>query len=73
MLQRIKVYTSTDYIDILKSLLVDWEIDKIGGLTDGAEKARDFLMALPNRLTRITERIKIPQKQYEFKWIGVRT
>lgn len=70
--QRIKVYTSTDYIDILKSLLVDWEIDKINGLNDTAEKARDYLMALPNRLTRITERIKIPDKQYEFKWIGVR-
>lgn len=71
--QRINVYTSTDYINILRSLLVDWEIDKIIGLNEAAEKARDFLMGLPDRLKRITERIKIPEKQYEFKWIGVRS
>lgn len=71
--QRIGVYTSADYIEILRTLIVDWEIDKINGLNETAEKARDYLMALPDRLTRITERIKIPQKQYEFKWIGMRT
>lgn len=70
--QRIGVYTSTDYIDILKSLLADWEIDKINGLNETAEKARDYLMALPDRLTRIIGRMKTPQKQYEFKWIGMR-
>ena len=69
--QRIMVYTSQDYIDILKSLLNDWEVDKITGLNDSAEKARDYVMALPDRLQRLTDRIKIPQKQFEFKWIGM--
>jgi acyl-[acyl-carrier protein] desaturase len=69
--QRIKVYTSQDYIDILKSLLNDWEIDKLTELNDSAEKARDYVMALPGRLQRLTDRIKIPQKQFEFKWIGM--
>lgn len=69
--QRTMVYTTQDYIDIMKSLLVEWEIDKISDLNDTAERARDYLMALPNRLQRIAERVRIPEKQYEFKWIGV--
>ena len=67
--QRMMVYTTQDYIDILKSLLKEWDIENIVGINDSAEEARDYLMALPKRLQRISERIKIPQKQYEFKWI----
>lgn len=69
--QRIRVYTTLDYIDILESLLKQWKIENISGINDSAEKARDYLMALPNRLKRISDRIKIPEKQYEFKWIGI--
>jgi acyl-[acyl-carrier-protein] desaturase len=47
--QRIGVYTAADYIDIMQKL-TRWEIDKITGLTDEAEKARDYLMKLPARL-----------------------
>jgi acyl-[acyl-carrier-protein] desaturase len=68
--QRAKVYTTQDYIDILEALLKVWSIDKVTGLTDSAEKARDFLMALPNRLLRISERMSTPELQYEFKWIA---
>ncbi len=67
--QRTMVYTTQDYINILKSLLVEWDIEHKVGLNDSAEKARDYLMALPNRLERIAERIRIPEKQFEFKWI----
>ena len=69
--QRIRVYTTQDYIDILKSLLQEWDIENITGINDSAEKARDSLMELPKRLQRISERIKIPQKQYKFNWIAV--
>ena len=69
--QRIMVYTTQDYIDILESLLKEWEIENRVNLNESAEKARDYLMALPNRLKRISDRIKIPEKQYQFKWIGV--
>ena len=68
--QRIKVYTTQDYINILKHLLKEWDIEKIEGISDKAEKSRDYVMALPGRLQRISERIKIPEKQYEFKWIA---
>ncbi|MEQ9402914.1 MAG: acyl-ACP desaturase [Cyclobacteriaceae bacterium] len=69
--QRTMVYTTQDYIDILKSLLKEWNIENITDINATAEQARDYLMALPDRLQRISERIKIPEKQYEFKWIGV--
>jgi len=68
--QRINVYTTQDYIDILSNLLSKWKIGELGGLNDAGNKARDYLMALPGRLQRISERVKIPQKQYEFRWIG---
>ena len=69
--QRIGVYTTHDYVDILDDLLKIWSIEHVKGLNDQAERARDFLMALPQRLRRISERIKIPEKQYEFSWLGV--
>ncbi len=67
--QRLGVYTTFDYIDILQKLNDYWEIDKFNGLTDEAEKARDYLMALPERMTRIANRISIPQDQHQFKWV----
>jgi hypothetical protein len=39
-----------DYIDIMQKI-DEMEIDKITGLTDEAEKARDYLMKLPARMT----------------------
>ncbi|RPD94590.1 acyl-ACP desaturase [Aureibaculum marinum] len=67
--QRIGVYTSLDYIEILEKLIKRWEIDKITKLTDEAEKARDYLMKLPARMYRLAERIKIPENSYQFKWV----
>ncbi len=68
--QRLGVYTTYDYIDILDKLNDYWEIDKMTSLTDEAEKARDYLMKLPSRMTRIAERISIPQDLTTFKWVA---
>lgn len=68
--QRAGVYTGFDYVDIIKKLNTIWEIDKITGLTPEAEKARDYLMKLPDRMYRITERIVIPDTKYNFKWLN---
>lgn len=68
--QRIGVYTGFDYVDIIKKLNNIWEIDKITGLTAEAEKARDYLMKLPERMYKITERIVIPDTKYNFKWMN---
>ncbi len=68
--QRIGVYTGFDYIEILKKLNVAWEIEKIKGLSPEAEKARDYLVKLPDRMFRITERIIIPETKFQFKWLN---
>ena len=67
--QRIGVYTANDYVEIMQKLIEKWEIDKISGLTDEAEKARDYLMKLPARMARISERIVIPEEAHIFKWV----
>ncbi|AZJ33160.1 acyl-[acyl-carrier-protein] desaturase [Tenacibaculum mesophilum] len=67
--QRIGVYTGFDYVDIVRKLNEAWEIDKITNLTSEAEKARDFLMKLPDRMYRITERIVVPDTKFNFKWM----
>ncbi|HZJ21603.1 MAG TPA: acyl-ACP desaturase, partial [Pricia sp.] len=58
-----------DYVDILRKLNSYWEIDKVRSLNDEAEKARDYLIRLPERLERISERMKFPEDQYRFKWV----
>ena len=67
--QRLGVYTAVDYVEILEELNRDWNIANITGLNEAGEKARDYLMALPNRLIRVAERIKIPNLEYKFSWI----
>lgn len=67
--QRMNVYTAIDYVNILKELIHDWKIDKISGLNEKGEKARDYLMKLPDRLLRLADRIKVPEIEYKFKWI----
>lgn len=67
--QRLGVYTSWDYTNILDSLLIDWNIGNIAGLNEQGEKARDYLMALPERFRKVAGRsIKAPL-EYEFNWI----
>ena len=67
--QRAGVYTGFDYVNIMDTLIKKWDIDKITNLSDEAEKARDYLMKLPARMYRITERIVIPDTKYDFKWL----
>nr|WP_294933606.1 acyl-ACP desaturase [uncultured Flavobacterium sp.] len=67
--QRIGVYTAIDYVEILQKLIDRWEIEKITNLTDEAEKARDYLTKLPARMTRIAERLVVPNEEKIFKWV----
>ena len=68
--QRLGVYTSVDYTDILESLVKEWNIGNIGDLNDKAEKARDYLMALPERFRRIAGRNQKAPLEYQFNWIN---
>ena len=67
--QRLGVYTSWDYTNILDGLITDWNIGSLTGLNEQGEKARDYLMALPERFRKVAGRgIKAPL-EYEFNWI----
>lgn len=70
--QRIGVYTATDYANILRDLVTEWDIEHLSGLNETGEKSRDYLVKLPDRLLKISERMSNPFSEYEFKWIGVR-
>ena len=65
----IEKVTSLDYTHILESLIQEWDIANISNLSGKAEKARDYLMGLPERFKRISERgLKAPV-EYQFNWI----
>jgi acyl-[acyl-carrier-protein] desaturase len=53
----------------MQKLIEKWEIDKLSGLTDEAEKARDYLMKLPARMAKVSERLVIPAESTIFKWV----
>jgi acyl-[acyl-carrier-protein] desaturase len=67
--QKLGVYTAQDYVDILQKLITRWDIGNINNLTAEAEKARDYLMNLPARMTRISERLVLPEETKIFKWV----
>lgn len=70
--QRIGVYTAVDYATILRDLVAEWNLEHLVDLNESGEKARDYLVKLPDRLLRISERMTEPVNDYEFRWIGVR-
>ena len=67
--QKVGVYTASDYVEILQKLVDKWQIDKMVNLTDEAEKARDYLMKLPARMSKISERLILPVETAVFKWV----
>jgi acyl-[acyl-carrier-protein] desaturase len=67
--QRLGVYTTYDYIDIVDSLVADWNIGSVVDLNDKGQRARDYIMALPDRLRRVADRTKVPTLEYPFSWI----
>lgn len=67
--QRMGVYTANDYVDIFQKLIGKWQIDKITSLTDEAEKARDYLMKMPDRMRKISERLVLPKDSHIFSWV----
>ena len=67
--QRLGIYTAVDYVDILKDLIEEWQIEKVTDLDEQGEKAREYILALPARLLRVAERMKNPMLEYKFSWI----
>lgn len=67
--QKLGVYTGFDYVDIINGLNTKWNIAKLTDLSDEAEKARDYVMKLPERMLKIAERNVIKQIDHKFKWM----
>ncbi len=53
----------------MKDLLDEWKIEHVKGLTEKAEKAQEYLMKLPARLQKITDRVSTPDLQFQFSWV----
>lgn len=68
--QKLNVYTSADYIKIMERLTKEWQIDKLTELDDEGKKARDYVMALPDRLRRVISRLHVPEVDYKFGWVA---
>lgn len=67
--QRLGVYTATDYINILESLIKEWKVEEMRHLTEVGKKALDYIMTLPSRLMKVAERIHPQPSAYRFSWI----
>ena len=68
--QRLGVYTTQDYVTIMRGLISDWNIENMTGLNESAEKARDYVANLPARLKKLADRVKVPELAYPFSWIA---
>lgn len=67
--QRLGIYTSLDYVDIIRKLINIWDINSVSNLNSEGEKARDYIMSLPDRLERIAHRIIVPKESPKLKWV----
>ena len=67
--QKIGVYTTWDYANIIDHLVALWKIDSLSGLKDGAAKAQDYLCSLGARYKKIAERMKVPE-EINLSWLS---
>jgi len=67
--QKIGVYTTWDYANIIEHLVKTWKIEELSDLKDGAAKSQDYLCKLADRYKRIAERIKVPD-EIRLSWLS---
>ena len=72
--QRIGVYTTNDYADILEFLIKRWRLEKMEGLTTEGKHAQDYVCGLTQRIRRLQERAyerarKMEPHDLKFSWI----
>jgi acyl-[acyl-carrier-protein] desaturase len=68
--QALGVYTSHDYVDIYNSLINDWNLGSLTGLSSDADKAREELLKRPQLINRIANRMRKPRQPRRFKWVS---
>jgi acyl-[acyl-carrier-protein] desaturase len=69
--QRIGVYTTDDYVDILEFLIGRWKLEKIESLTSEGQRAQEFVCGLAPRIRRLQERLdkRTTKINHKFTWI----
>ncbi|TYJ15078.1 hypothetical protein E1A91_A10G160000v1 [Gossypium mustelinum] len=70
--QRLGVYTTKDYTDILEFLVDQWKVKELTGLSAGGRKAQEFVCQLPQRLRKLEVRAQLRAKEapnVKFSWI----
>ncbi|GAU45712.1 hypothetical protein TSUD_400930 [Trifolium subterraneum] len=69
--QRIGVYTTNDYADILEFLIGRWKLEKLEGLTSEGQRAQEFVCGLAPRIRRLQERPneRASKINHKFTWI----
>lgn len=58
--QKMGIYTTFDYANIINHLTELWKIASFTGLKDYAAKAQEYLCTLADRYRRIAERVTVP-------------
>jgi len=66
--QSLGVYTARDYAEIIGTLVREWKVAGISGLSDVAAKGQDYLCGLSERYEKLAERIKLSGSE-KFSWI----
>ncbi|XP_009368232.1 stearoyl-[acyl-carrier-protein] 9-desaturase, chloroplastic-like [Pyrus x bretschneideri] len=61
--QRLGVYTTNDYADILELLLSVWKVDSLTGLSPEGRKAQDYVCGLAPRIRKLEERVQLRDKR----------
>lgn len=72
--ERIGVYQASDYCDIMEHLIERWNVEQIQGLNGDAAQAQEYLMKLPSRFRKLSERAaarkaKARPANVQFSWI----
>jgi acyl-[acyl-carrier-protein] desaturase len=66
--QKAGVYTTKDYAEIIAALVHEWQIERLGSLSDAAAKAQDYLCGLAGRYHKLAERVSFSGSE-KFSWI----
>lgn len=77
--QQLGVYTAIDYADIMEHLVKRWDLEHLTGLSEEAEKDREYVCKLPERYRKLATRSmnkakkasadKVPEAKMVFSWI----
>lgn len=70
--ERTGTYTAYDYVSIMEYLLKRWDVANVKGLNGEGAEAQEYLMKLPQRITKLAERAQARKKKgavSTFSWI----